>query len=121
MTFTRLSMLAGVLLILVTLYTLAAVQNAYFTAFLPAIAGAITILLGGLAERSGAVQAQSVTAITAVAALTFVGSLRLLFVLNDPTQSQAGLIAQLAALIISGVVLVIGVRLLLQARQRSAG
>ena len=121
MTFTRLSMLAGLLLILVTLYALAAVQDAYFTAFLPAIAGVITIVLGGLAERSDAMQGQTVTAITAVAALTFVGSLRLLFVLNDPSQSQASLITQLAALIISGVVLVIGVRLLLQARQRSMG
>ncbi len=119
MTFTRFAMLAGVLLILVTIYALAADSTVFFTALLPAVAGVLTIAICALAERSGALRGQTMIGVGVIAGLTLVGSLRLLFVLNDPNESQASLIAHAAALIISAALLAAAVRALVRDRQRS--
>jgi len=113
MSFYRLCILVGLLLILVTIYAVSTSQTSFVTAFLPALAGAILIALGFLAANNPNVRNQVVITATALAGLAFLGSLRLLFIFNDPGQSQASLLAHLATLILSAVLGVMGFRLFL--------
>ena len=117
MTFSRLCILIGLLLILVTVYALSAAQTTFITAFLPAVSGGLLIALGILGERNPSMRNQVVVATLIIAGLTLVGSLRILFIFNDPTQNPASVLAHLATLILSAIVSITGIRLFLTTRR----
>jgi hypothetical protein len=117
MSFARLSITIGSLLIFVTVFLLFTSNATYFTAFLPAIAGIIMAALGYLANMSEGGSARLMHLSTLVAALTLLGSLRVFTVLNDPNEAQASVMAQFAALVISGIFVVMSIRSFLAARR----
>ncbi|MCA9902876.1 MAG: hypothetical protein KC547_03385 [Anaerolineae bacterium] len=120
MTFARLCILIGILLVVVTVYAVNATQTSFVTAYLPAASGVLLIGLGIVAERNPSVLHQVILAATFIAGLALVGSLRILFIFNDPEQNLPTIVAHLTTLILSGCLSAVGVRLFLMNRRAAS-
>jgi hypothetical protein len=120
-TFTRLSIQLGILLILVTVFAVAATQTNFITAYLPAVAGLLLVALGFMGERSEAARAQMMHIASGVGILAFLLSFRVFTVINDPNEAQASIIAQFVTLILSGIYVVLSVRAFMNARGSRMG
>ncbi|MCL4248604.1 MAG: hypothetical protein KJ065_10710 [Anaerolineae bacterium] len=120
MSFSRLCILIGILLVVVTIYAVNATQTSFITAYLPAATGVLLIGLGFVAERNPSVRDQIILAATFIAGFALVGSLRILFIFNDLEQNLPTIIAHLTTLILSGLLSAIGVRLFLMNRRSTS-
>jgi hypothetical protein len=112
----RLAIVMGALLIVVSVVSVA-LTSPTFTAFLPAIAGAIMLVLGLVAQQRASLTRHMMHAALLVALLVLVGSLRVFTVLGDPTASTVAVGAQFATIIITAVFIAFGVKSFIDARK----
>lgn len=109
----RLTVVVGVILIVVTIISVAVVAVTP-TAFLPGIGGIILIALGMLASQRESMARHAMHGAMLVALLMALGSLR---VFTNPPDNQIVAAAQYVTLGASAVLLVLGINSFIQARR----